>query len=422
MTTGRRILRQSPDSVVSSSVINPAQTLNWMMSLEQQIVLRQVARCLVFMLRLAQRVVVTISATAGLLAASQLCAVEQVTRWHSSEGVRGQLEQPVTLSWSGVPLRQAVNNLARSQRVAIVLDRRVDPEQEIELALTNVRLDDALLRIATKLKLSVGQAGPVMYLGPVATAEKLQTLVELRQQEIRRLPPEVKAALLAQKPYRWNALSTPRELLAESANDYGIRIDPPAALPHDLWPEIELPPIGLAERISLIAAPFDLTFELSADGRVLRLVPIPTRVVLERSYKVATPATVVDQLKGVLKRSEVIAGDRAIVIRGPAEEHAMAAELLSGKKVRRTHVTQGKTVYQLNIVMPVGRLIRELATKLELQVEIDERAIEQAGISLDRDVSVSVKDATEDQLLQAVLDPAGLTFKRSGKTLVVRPK
>jgi hypothetical protein len=72
--------------------------------------------------------------------------------------------------------------------------------------------------------------------------------------------------------------------------------------------------------------------------------------------------------------------------------------------------------------MPVGRLIRELATKLELQVEIDERAIEQAGISLDRDVSVSVKDATEDQLLQAVLDPAGLTFKRSGKTLVVRPK
>lgn len=375
------------------------------------------------MRRSAIVIVLATSLVARMLAAGTLCAADdRAVAWHSAEGVRRQLQQPVSISWSGVPLRQAVQNLARSQRVAMLLDRRVDPGQEIELVVANVALDEALARIAATLNLGVSRVGPVIYLGPLKTAERLRTLVELRSQEIDRLPPAVRAALGTPKRCQWDMLSTPRALLAEAASDYGVRIEPSAVVPHDLWDAGELPPVGLAQRVSLIAAQFDLTFELSAGGAAIRLVPMPETAVLEKQYPAANPAAAIVQMNSVLKRSELAAGDRQIVVRGPAEEQEMVASLLAGKSVRRTTVARGKTVYQLNIVMPVGRLIRELAPKLALDIEIDEQALERAGVNLDQDVNVSVQDASEEELLKAVLEPAGLTFQRAGKTLVVRPK
>jgi hypothetical protein len=359
---------------------------------------------------------------AWMLAAGVLRAADAALAWRDAEGVSRQLEQPVSINWLGVPLRQAVQNLARSQRVALMLDRRVDPDQEIELTLNDVALGEALSRIAAKLNLGMSRSGPVMYLGPAATAERLRTLVELREQEIDRLPAALRARLRVPKSCRWAMLSTPRELLAAAGGDYGLRIEPSSNLPHDLWPAGELPPVGLAERISLITAQFDLTFELSPDGGAVGLIPMPQRPVLEKSYRAASPAEAIGSLKNIVKHAELIPGDRTILVRGPAEEHDLVAAMLSGKKVRRAVVKQGKTIYQLKIVMPVGRLIRELGPKLNLDIEIDEPAIERAGLSLDKDVNISVKDVSEEQLLKAVLEPAGLTFTRAGEKLVVRPK
>jgi hypothetical protein len=359
----------------------------------------------------------------GTLAARILPAADdRAEESRSAEGVREQLLQSVSISWSGVPLRQALQNLARSQGVAMVLDRRVDPGQEIDLAVVDAPLEEALLRIAAKLSLGVSRVGPVVYLGPTATADRLRTLVELRKQEIDRLPPAARAKLVTPKACRWEVLSTPHDLLAEVGKDFDVKFESLAAVPHDLWPAGDLPPLGLGERVSLIAAQFDLTFQVSEDGDAVRLIAMPAQVALEKSYPAASPATAIARLNDVLKRSKVTAGERKIVVRGPAEEHELVDTVLSQKPARRATATKGKTVYQLNIVMPVGRLIRELGPKLGLEIHIDEPAIARAGVSLDRDVNVSVKDANVEQLLSAVLEPAGLTFQRAGKTIVVRPK
>jgi hypothetical protein len=124
----------------------------------------------------------------------------------------------------------------------------------------------------------------------------------------------------------------------------------------------------------------------------------------------------------VLQRSEIEALEKGFMVRGPAEEHETVEALLSGETARRTTVAEGQKVYQLNIAMPVGRLIKQLGPMLDLEVQIDKAAIERAGLSLDREVNVSAKNASETELLRSVLDPAGLTFDRDGKKLVVRPR
>jgi hypothetical protein len=70
---------------------------------------------------------------------------------------------------------------------------------------------------------------------------------------------------------------------------------------------------------------------------------------------------------------------------------------------------------------PLDRLVAELAQKLQIEVRIDRDALRQAGISPNQMVSFSVKDATADELFEAVLSPAACTFRREGKTLVVVP-
>ena len=105
-----------------------------------------------------------------LAISSARSSAAETPKWLTGERLRNQLDQKVSVTWSGVPLRRALKSLSDSQHVAIMLDRRVDPEQKIELTLDDVTLDAALKSIALKMKIGVGQVGSVFYFGPEATA------------------------------------------------------------------------------------------------------------------------------------------------------------------------------------------------------------------------------------------------------------
>jgi hypothetical protein len=55
-------------------------------------------------------------------------------------------------------------------------------------------------------------------------------------------------------------------------------------------------------------------------------------------------------------------------------------------------------------------------------LRIDDEALRRAGISLDQPVSISVTDATADELFEKLLAPAGCSMRREGRTIVVVPK
>jgi hypothetical protein len=59
---------------------------------------------------------------------------------------------------------------------------------------------------------------------------------------------------------------------------------------------------------------------------------------------------------------------------------------------------------------------------LQVELRIDEESLRRAGITLDQVVSVSVTDATAEELLEKLLAPAGCTLRRDGRTWVVGPK
>jgi hypothetical protein len=339
--------------------------------------------------------------------------------WRAADAVRSQLQARISVDWEDVPLSQAIATLSKSQKVAILLDRRVDPSTEFHLSLKDQPLEAVLKSLGIKHKMGIARVGPVVYLGP-READRIQTVFEIRKQELGRLAPALRTALLRPRPVRWEMLAEPSGLLTELGEHYQMRINGIESVPHDLWDKRELPAISFVEEFTLIAGQFDLTFEFAADGRAVRIVPMPQKPVLEKSYTNVVGAAA--KLKGLINRSELDVVGNRLVVRGPAEEHEIVEELLSGRRVSRIAVTEGTRYFpQVNAVGSAEKLIREFAQRLELEAEIDEQAIRDAGISLEQEVRLSLKDADEDDLWRAVLEPAGLAYERSGKKLIVKP-
>lgn len=305
-----------------------------------------------------------------------------------------RLRTPVAVYWSGDPLRRAITTLCASHGVAVLIDRRVDPDQPVDLRSEEMTLGQVLRHVADAHGLGVTALGPVVYMGPPQATEVVRGVLRLRWNEVRKLPADAAQRWARAQRLVWEDLSEPRELLGQLITQAGFRVVGLDRIPHDLWAGAELPPVSLVERLTLLAIQFDLTFTVSPDGKTVTLVPVPEQLLAE-ARQPAKPS----------------AGESSHLA-APARGKTAAGKGRRAAEVRFTQKpTQG----------PVGVLLEQIADKLGLELRIDHQAIRAAGLSLDQTVSFEVYQATLDELLDAVLSPAGLGFRRAGKVVEVVP-
>lgn len=103
---------------------------------------------------------------------------QKQVRWRTATQVSDQLKQSIGTagySWQGVSLRRALRSLSESEgvRIAIVLDRRVDPGKKLNLTFDEQPLENVLLQIAAVNDIGMCQIGPVIYFGPKWTTHRL---------------------------------------------------------------------------------------------------------------------------------------------------------------------------------------------------------------------------------------------------------
>jgi hypothetical protein len=339
--------------------------------------------------------------------------------WKTGPEFNRQLESLVGVSWTNSPLRDALHILSRHQHVAIYLDRRIDPDQRIDFSTQDVSLDTALHMLASQLRIGVCYFGPVVYFGPPEATDKLPTLAVLKSEELSNLPSEIRRGLARVETWQWDDLATPRDLIEQLAAASNVNVEGLDQIPHDLWPATQLPPLSWLDRLNLVLAGFDLTYEFSSDGTSLKLVNSPRVVALRRTYSVAGDSTqIANRLSAAVPAATVQAVGAQIDVVGSWKDHQSIQRILRGQPVRRPQPQSGLARYTLTVQnQPVGGIIRALADKLELTAKYDPRTT----TKLNERVSFQVKDVTTEQLLDAVLSPAGLSFKLQGRTLEIVP-
>jgi hypothetical protein len=353
--------------------------------------------------------------------------------WLSGDALDDALRHKISITWSNIPVRRALESLSKTQNIAVMLDRRVDPDQKIELAIDDSPLNEALARIASRLQIQFALLDGVVYFGPASTAQSLRTIAALRDDEVTRLPPAMRSIWKQTKPWKWEKLSAPRGLVSELASENGLKISDLEKIPADLWAGANLPLLSLSDRLTLVLAQFDLTFQVEPDGATVQLVPIPTIPMIERSYLVPTAAqgavpTTPQSVAEQLRQNKLLAGAQInvvankLVVRGRMEDQDVVRELLNGHTARRTSVAEGRKVYTLRVELPIEKLLAALGQQMGIEIQFDRPAIKAAGISLETKVQVDVKDVSADELFKAVLDPVGLTFTRHGSGVEITPK
>ena len=358
------------------------------------------------------------------LAMSALAADD--AEWLTGKEYQRQLDATVCVTWVAAPLRSAIGNLSENQRVAVMLDRRVDPGRPVTFSSSGTTLRTLFENFARQEKLGLAIVGPVVYLGPEQTARRLATLVELRGKEIADLPADVRRRLRGDKRLDWTAPAEPRAVLGDLAKNYGIRAyQIEQAVPHDLWPTQSFPKLDFAQGLTLVLAGFDLTFEISKDGSAFRAIPMPQSPVVHREYTTGSRVSVDEyDLRKRFPRSTIQVRGSRVVVDGPVEDQQeILALLTAGRQNNSDTADKGeqKHLYTLTVTdKPVGPLLEQLAKK-HLNLEIDFAP----GITDEqkqRRVSFSLTEAELDALLKTILDQVGLTYRLEGASLHVLPK
>lgn len=362
----------------------------------------------------------------GWLALALAVPSARADDWLTGPPLARQLASSVTVAWSGSPLRTALERLAQAQRVAVLLDRRVDPGRPIELRLLDAPLVDVFEELAAREGLGVTLLDAAVYFGPPETARKLRTLSALKIEEARGLPSAISRKALARAAMRWENLATPRELIERLAAEIDLRADGLDRVPHDLWAAADLPPLAWVDRMILVVAQFDLSFELSAADRTLRLVPMPERLAVVRSYPAGNRGEELARRSAQLAPgAEVKLSGGKVWVKGLVEDH----ERLSGLKRSATPETSPsgaaldrRRIDRMSVRdVPVGDVLAQLARQLRFELRIDQPALQRAGVSLDQRISVSVENVSVDELLQAVIRDTPLRFRRSGDVVEIGP-
>lgn len=337
----------------------------------------------------------------------------------SADAVLRLRQQLVNRTSSSQPLRNSLANLSKAQHITILLDRRIDPEQTIELTAERMSLESLLERIAEKIDAGVSWLGPLAYLGPRDAAARLRTLAAMRTAEIQALPSARRAVFRRAAAWHWETLAEPRGLVVELAEEANVAVESLNRIGHDLWPAADLPPLAWSDRLTLIANEFDLRFEI-VDFEHVRLIPIVGPVAIERTYPGGKrPDELAAKWREQAPEAQIEVVRGKIVVRGRAEDHELLTE---SKKPKPAAVTMGADVYTLRVEdKPLSAVLDTLRVQLSLDLIVDEMALKKANLSLDTKVTFLVENAKLDELLAAVLTPAGLAFHRDGKAYRIVP-
>jgi len=293
-----------------------------------------------------------------------------------------RLGQKVTVTWQGQQLGAALVRLAEAQGIAVWLDRRVDPSAPIEFTADERPLGEVFAGVAKPRQCAVTAFHGVLYVGPEQTAGELLTLSAAARESLAKAPAKARSRWLKPEPWSFPRLSEPRPFVASLAKSMGVTLHGDERIPHDLWPARELPPMAALDRLVLVLAGFDLTCEISADGRRLHVTPIK----------------------------------RPLNIRGAAPQRPAIA-----KRAAPGNTPAGERRFTLKIEnQPLGRVLDQLAYPLKLQIEWDDSLQQNPAAGREAVVSCDVRQVDLDGLLEALLAPAGLAFERDGKRVKIR--
>ncbi|MEZ6144859.1 MAG: STN domain-containing protein [Planctomycetaceae bacterium] len=347
--------------------------------------------------------------------------------------LRKELESPINVTIPQTRVREVVLRLESLHNVAILLDRRIDPDRLIDVQLTQVTLLEGIEFLANQLEADAALVGGTVVIGPTDKLDRTRTDIVIQHQTLKDSSSEQGQRrlfeLFSGKSFRWDNLQTPRELVQSIGEGYGVEVTGLDLIPHDLWAAGEMIDVSAVEALMLAAGQFDLTCQWNEDASIVQLAPAPSRLTIEKELTVnpAILADVFSELSEEVPLADIsVEGRRVRVIGSVAEQELVESRLKRNSNGDREPMPDQGPLAKRSFTLKTERTpaIAILRT-LEAQgtsVEYDLNVLTAAGVDLSQKVTLSLQKASADEFFQALCEPLGLQFEIEDRTVILTPK
>jgi len=321
----------------------------------------------------------------------------------AAPSVAFDLDTPITATWRGIGLREwatRIGETAGGSPIPIIVDRRLDPDTGIRLDCRAEPLRGVLDQAAAAAGGEVAVLDSSIRIVPRGMADVVTRAESARRQAVGSLPVRQRKLLAASRPASWPAGATPRDLLTTAAAEAGLTVAGIEQIPHDHLPALSLPAMPLTDRLDLLLASYDLRVEWTAAVAAGRDAPVvlPSGRIIP--IAVGLPA-------------------RAAPGGTPPGGTTATGKSPGGRRPPVRPKPAGEPRFTLRVAAPLEELLSTIAARLGLTLDLDRAALARHGVAPGEIVRATVKDASRDELLEAVLQPLALRWKISDGRLRV---
>lgn len=352
------------------------------------------------------------------------------------------LDARITASWENVEVRKILRRLETQQQVSLLKDRRIDPSRKPKLALGLKPVREYLAEIAKQVDADIRFMADTAYIGPRSAAVKVLTLEALRLREMQTIASANGrlADMVRRRSVSWEELDEPRGILTNLAKTYGLTIENPDVVPHDVWPAGSLRNARITEALTLLLIQFDLTFAWTNQGKSVRLVPVPDVVAIQQTYTPRLKGTAAERRAIAAKllaewkqeipglEGKVLGRSGKISVQATAEQHATIAKLLDPRQAapRKANGNDPLPINRREFTLRIENVrVRDLMTKLEesgIEFEYDAAALTAAEVNLNQTVKIDVTQADAKKFFTAMFSPLNLKFTIDGLKVTLSPE
>ncbi len=335
------------------------------------------------------------------------------------------LAKPLTVTQSNQTLRNFLNKLANDQGVSIFLDRRVDPEANIQLRVENKTVLQILYLVAEQVKtvphdkpLAVIRIEDVIYLGPQKPAAQFYFEYHENRKQVNKISNRVvRQKWLRKEALKWERLSRPRGLAMEIVKSNKLDLHSAIDLPNDLWDEGWLCRSSVLCRISLLAVGFGKTIVVAEDGQSFEVAKAYPKKTYTHAYSLRSNPGVRKIVEAESPNADKkVEGSKLVVTTDPVRHYRIRRQLVLAKKSSSV-VNNPKAIKRVDLDTEarIGDVLNSVAARLNVKLEFDPSLNE----VLQKRVKISVKQASYESIIRKSLEGTELNFELSTEKLRV---
>lgn len=322
--------------------------------------------------------------------------------------------QEFSVWWRDGELRDRLMAFSNSEKIAIMLDRRVDPSTLMNVGIEKRTVEQIFWRVSEAAEIGVCRIEDCYYFGPVDTVVALPVALESLSRQAKKVSRRSAVKWTVKRPVRTGQIVATKELIKAIASKHGFTINGLQELPHDLWFSVSLPPTSVLGQMQLMLAGFGKTFKINPDGKSITIIDFPETKSAKRVFAVAKRPENSKELAAKFEDLRISFRSKSVTAIGPPRQLA----LLKATLVNQTKSVAGQEErFSLDTEADRLTILRTIAQTAKVELKLD--SVDPADLA--ERIKINVVKVTQAELLFEALSGTRFRAEITDKELLVKP-